>query len=284
MRRIIHLSDLHFGKTDPRLERPLLRKIDELAPDLVIVSGDFTQRARRHQFAQARAFLNRIKAPVLAVPGNHDTPLDNVLVRFVTPWRRYRQAIDRELEPEWRDARVHVVGVNTVNRFKWQRGRIGPHTIRRVCSSFSAVPRDVLRIVVMHHPLEHGPETDKKLMEGASHALRRLSKCGADIVLSGHLHEGSAAPFHAAPGLLFVQAGTGLSTRLRGTPNMFNLLEHQTAGEVSITRYLSSSEGKFAPEAVRHFRKTAQDWSEVASPSPIEATSHDMIRSVAFAP
>ncbi|WP_406736074.1 metallophosphoesterase family protein [Thioclava sp. GXIMD4215] len=281
MRRILHLSDLHFGKIDPRLEHPLLRKIAELEPDLVIVSGDFTQRARRRQFAQARAFLNRIKAPVLAVPGNHDTPLDNIFVRFVTPWRRYRQAIDRELEPEWRDAKIHVIGVNTVNRFKWQRGRISSHTIRRVCSRFSSVSREVLRIVVMHHPLEHGRETDKKLMEGASKALKRLSRCGADIVLSGHLHEGSAAPFHAAPGLLFVQAGTGLSTRLRGTPNMFNMLDYYMTGEVSITRFFSGADGQFVAQDRRHFRKNGSDWAELARPSAAETPSYQLIRSVA---
>ncbi|TQS73790.1 metallophosphoesterase [Rhodobacteraceae bacterium] len=281
MRRILHLSDLHFGRSDPALETPLLDKISELSPDLVIVSGDFTQRARRRQFAQARRFLNRIDAPVLSVPGNHDTPLDNIFVRFFTPWKRYRQAIDTELEPEWRDGRVHVVGVNTVNRFEWQRGRLSSHTSRRICNAFGPSDSDVLRIVVMHHPLEHGPHTDKKLMHGARDALAQLSECGADLVLSGHLHEASAAPFDTAPGLMFVQAGTGLSTRLRGTPNTFNMIEVSLDNEVSITRFECDNDLDFIAGDPRHFRREGQDWSEINKTTSAEARCYQLIRKTA---
>lgn len=224
MTRLVHLSDLHYGKDRAELEAPLLEAVRRIDPDLVVVSGDFTQRARVRQFDRARAFLDRLCCPWLAVPGNHDTPLDNLWVRLTAPWKRYRQAIDPDLEPRYQDAATVVVGVNTVNRFSWQRGRLSARRITRACAGLQAAG-DRARLVVLHHPLQHGPEVDKRLMRGAALALERFADCGAQIVLSGHLHNTVVAPFRAYPGLLFVQAGTSLSRRQRGEPNTFNLLE-----------------------------------------------------------
>jgi 3',5'-cyclic AMP phosphodiesterase CpdA len=263
MRRILHVSDLHFGRDRPELLRPLIDVINDLAPDLVAISGDFTQRARLGQFRAARAFLSKLEPPSIAVPGNHDTPLDNLFVRLLTPWRRYRHYIDRDLEPAWEDEEVAVVGVNTVNHWSWQRGKIGGHTVRRICGEFEGNRGRRMHIAMLHHPLEHGPDVDKRLMQGARRALRRLGQCGADIVLSGHLHRWHARPFSEQEGVLFVQAGTGLSTRARGQPNDFNLLtvegrsvlvEQWTAGE---------SETVFRRARDARFEKTLGAWRAV---------------------
>ena len=90
MRTVAHLSDLHFGREDPRVVEAVLQDVDAQHPDLVVVSGDLTQRARRGQFQAARAFLDRFKAPVLVVPGNHDIPLFDLARRFFRPLKRYR--------------------------------------------------------------------------------------------------------------------------------------------------------------------------------------------------
>ncbi len=264
LRRVLHLSDLHFGRDDPGLEGPLVAAAVALDPHLIAVSGDLTQRARRHQFARARGFLDRIAtvtgAPVLVVPGNHDTPLDNLWLRLVRPWARYRAAISADLEPRFQDAAIAVVGVNTVNRFAWQRGRISERTVGRVVSAFAGA-EGRLRIVVLHHPLEHGADVDKRLMTGAGAALDRLEAAGADMVLSGHLHSTVAAPFATAPGLLFVQAGTGLSTRIRGEPNTFNLIEAMP-GRVTITTHAAGTDG-FRPGPAARFHRGASGWQRV---------------------
>ena len=57
MRTLVHLSDLHFGRVDPALLAPLTEAVAAARPDVVVISGDLTQRARRRQFEEARRFL-----------------------------------------------------------------------------------------------------------------------------------------------------------------------------------------------------------------------------------
>jgi 3',5'-cyclic AMP phosphodiesterase CpdA len=113
MRIVVHLSDLHFGRVDPRLEPPLVRTIHAIAPDLIATSGDLTQRARRSQFEQARAFLQQLRMPTIVVPGNHDVPLFNIAARLVNPFAGYRRRIQRDLEPIFRGEEMIVVGLNS---------------------------------------------------------------------------------------------------------------------------------------------------------------------------
>lgn len=253
MIRILHLSDLHFGRDRPELEEPLIEAVNRIAPDLVVISGDFTQRARRAQFARARAFLDRIEPPTLSVPGNHDTPLDNLFMRFLRPFHRYRKFIDRNLEPVLETGGMVVAGVNTVNRFSWQRGRMSPRTIRRLSAAFSGTDA-WLKVAVLHHPLEHGPEVEKRLMRGAHDTLTALRTSGAEMVLSGHLHNTVTRPFAISPGCLFVQAGTGLSNRLRGEDNTFNLISC-TPSRVEIETWAAGERPAFAPHQTTVFTR-----------------------------
>jgi len=258
MSRIVHLSDLHFGRTDPALFAPLVEAVNGLKPDLTVISGDFTQRARVWQFEEARAFLNRLSGPVLSVPGNHDTPLDNPFMRFLMPWKRYRRFISRELEPEFRSDDMAVVGVNTVNRFAWQQGRMPKHALSRAKKAFVEAG-DAARIVVLHHPLEQLPGARKPVMRGASKAVEGFAEAGADIVLSGHIHNTHIAPFTNYPHVLFVQAGTVLSTRLRGEKNSFNLIDIDRA-RVEIAALAVDEAGRFASTPPHVFRKGGEGW------------------------
>jgi 3',5'-cyclic AMP phosphodiesterase CpdA len=267
--RLVHLSDLHFGRADQSLTEPLLAAVRHLAPDLTVISGDLTQRARHSQFARARALIDRLPGPVLSVPGNHDIPLDNLFVRFLRPFGRYRRYIDRDLEPEYRDETMAVAGVNTVNRWSWQRGKIGRGRLARLSARLAQAPQE-LKIAVLHHPLEHGPETDKRLMRGAARTLEVLADHGANLVLSGHLHRASARPFRAAPDLLFVEAGTGLSTRLRHDQrNTFNLLDF-TGDRLEVVTWgtTAATPDRFTEIDRAHWRHGPQGWSAVDAPAP----------------
>lgn len=264
MKRLVHLSDLHFGKDDPDLLEPLISAVNGLSPDLIAISGDLTQRARGGQFRAAREFIDRLAAPVLCVPGNHDVPLHNLLARLLWPWVTYRRWIGMWLEPEHRDPEMVVLGVNTVNNLSHQRGLFTARALRRIERGFADAPGDAVRVVVAHHPLEHRPEDRKKLMRGAAEAVEALSRMRADVILSGHLHSWRAAPFARKVGreaVLQVHAGTGLSTRLRGEENNFNLLEIST-GEIAVTRFSTGgAERGYRPAQTCHFAEGDGGWA-----------------------
>ncbi|WP_226780585.1 metallophosphoesterase family protein [Oceaniglobus trochenteri] len=262
MRRIVHLSDLHFGRDRPDLLPPLIEQVNDLRPDLVAISGDLTQRARNSQFEEAAAFIDALDPPVLVVPGNHDVPLTNPFLRLFAPWRRYRRWIGRDLEPTYADDRMIVVGVNTVNPMAWQSGWFSGGDIARVASAFAGVKRR-MRIVMVHHPLEHLPGERKKPMRGAETALDELARCGTDVVLSGHLHSWGADAFAERAGrfgMIQVQAGTGLSTRLRGEENDFNLLTLRH-GELEVQRMVADPDTPgFTEGTLRRFGLRPGGW------------------------
>lgn len=263
MKRIVHVSDLHFGRDRPELLGPLQAAIGTLQPDLVIVSGDFTQRATDPQFAAAAAFIASLNRPVLTVPGNHDVPLHNLFIRVFLPWRRYRKWINRDLEPTWSDDEMVVIGVNTVNPFAWQRGWFRSRAIRKVCAAFKGSTGRRVHIVVAHHPLEHLPGEHKSLMHNAGKGIQRLSECGADVVLSGHLHSWRAALFPPVPGRLSalqVHAGTSLSDRLRGEVNDFNLLQVERDRITIIRHAFSDESATFHAISTNIFLRTPEGW------------------------
>ncbi|HEX7558185.1 MAG TPA: metallophosphoesterase, partial [Usitatibacter sp.] len=122
MRTLVHISDLHFGRVDSALLVPLRERIEALAPHLVVVSGDLTQRATREQFREAKAFLDTLPQPQVVVPGNHDVPLYNVFQRVLSPLGKYLSIVTSDLEPSYIDDEIAVVGVNTARSLTWKRG------------------------------------------------------------------------------------------------------------------------------------------------------------------
>jgi len=235
MPRLIHLSDLHFGAHDPRLVEAVETRIDEEEPDLVVISGDFTQRARTEQFKEACSFLERLKHAgheVLGVPGNHDVPLYDVLRRFLSPLTRYRRYIDETLCPYHEIDGAAVLGINTARSLTFKDGRISHEQMHFIRHTF-ARKKDVPRILVTHHPLFALPVGDgPTLGDPVGHqadALDAIAEAGVDLLLAGHIHRASA---HSAAdlatragGALVIQAGTATSTRLRDEEQSFNRID-----------------------------------------------------------
>ena len=214
MKTLVHLSDLHFGRIDPEVLAPLADTIASAAPDLIAISGDFTQRARRSEFAAARAFLDRLQAPKLLVPGNHDVPFWNAAARFLTPLMRYKAFISPELEPEYVDDEMIVVGINTARSAALGGGRINAKQTDRVVQRLAAAPPSLLRIIVTHHPFDLPPGVqERRLLGRAAMAMAKLATAKADLFLSGHLHLSHASHSVeryrvAGHSALIVQAGT----------------------------------------------------------------------------
>src|SRR4030095_11831424 len=154
MRTIVHLSDLHFGRIDPAVVAPLIETIRQIKPDLVAVSGDLTQRARSHQFEEARAFLDELPKPQIVVPGNHDVPLHNVFARFLEPLTKYRRHITSDLRPFYYDDEIAVMGVNTARSLTIKGGRINEEQVAWMRERLCACDPAVVKIVVTHHPFD----------------------------------------------------------------------------------------------------------------------------------
>ncbi len=228
---LLQVSDPHFGTEQPNVVEALLEFAARVAPERVLLTGDITQRARRAQFRAARAFCDRLPWPVLAVPGNHDIPLFNLLARCFWPYAGYRRAFGDELEPVWESERWRVIGLNSTHPSRHKNGAVTEAMIERTCDWLRSGRRDALRLVALHHPLHAITRHDQdNLARGASAALHAFARAGADLVLGGHIHLPYVRPLspliETLPAQLWaIQAGTAVSHRIRdGRPNSVHLL------------------------------------------------------------
>ena len=254
MARLLHLSDLHFGAHDDRLVEAVEQQADALKPDLVVVSGDFTQRARTEQFKEACRFLERLREgghEVLGVPGNHDVPLYDVLRRFLSPLTRYKRYIDEVLCPFHELPGVAVLGLNTARSMTFKEGRISEEQVDFIRDTFGRTAPEVMRVLVTHHPLfalTVGEEIQRAIGRQEL-ALDAIEAAGVDVLLAGHNHHASAHDASdlvtRAGGALVVQAGTATSTRVRDQDQSFNRID---VGEGSVTITVHSWAGeRFEP-------------------------------------
>jgi len=257
MARLVHLSDLHFGAHDDRLVEAVENCVDRLKPDLVVVSGDFTQRARTEQFKEACRFLERLREgghEVLGVPGNHDVPLYDVLRRFLSPLTRYRRFIDETLCPFIELPGMAVLGINTARSLTVKDGRINDEQVAFIRETFSRTNPEAVRVLVTHHPLfalkvgdEMTPAIGRQEL-----ALDAVERAGVDLLLAGHNHH--AAVHHAsdlvtrAGGALVIQAGTATSVRLREQDQSFNVIDVED-GALTLTVQCWSDDGFVASDA-----------------------------------
>ena len=262
---LLQVSDPHFGTERAEVVAALERFAHALQPDVLLLSGDITQRGTATQFALARAFVERLRVPsVLAIPGNHDISLFNPVRRLLAPYRRFAQAFGRVLEPEFETPDVLVLALNTTRRLRHADGAVSAAQIARVARRLAAATPAQWRIVVVHQPVAVTRQADDhNLLHGHANAVRRWAAAGADLVVGGHIHLPFVLPLRARwPDLprpmWAVQAGTSVSSRVRAdVGNSVNLIRIGAAGEADAARHCSVERWDHAPATQAFERVTA---------------------------
>lgn len=224
---LLHISDTHFGTEQPGVVEALVTLAAQQQPDVVVLSGDITQRARPAQYRAAKAFVDRLGAPVLAVPGNHDIALFDLWARLTRPYARFATEFGADLRPVHSSHDLLIVGVNTTRAWRHKNGEVSAAQIERVANLLTAASAQQLRVVVVHQPAAVvRAEDHSNLLRGRHAALRVWSAAGADLVLGGHIHLPYTLALHGlARRLWVVQAGTAVSSRIRReAPNSVNIL------------------------------------------------------------
>jgi 3',5'-cyclic AMP phosphodiesterase CpdA len=214
---LLHVSDLHTGtREESEVEQALQALVRRIGPELVVASGDLTNRGTRDQHERAARFLGTLGPPVLAVPGNHDLPY-TFPARFTRPWAEFERQW-QTTEPTHSSEAIHVVGLNSARPFRHQGGAVGNEQLRRSAERLQAAPEGAYRVAVLHHHLLGAPwrAARKRPVSQRTTVLRALVAAGADLILSGHIHqaavserrefevvagEGRSAVVSTAPGL-----------------------------------------------------------------------------------
>jgi 3',5'-cyclic AMP phosphodiesterase CpdA len=270
MRTLVHLSDLHFGRVDYTLIEPLIESVRAVAPDLTVVSGDLTQRARTAQFVEARAFLDALPAPRIVVPGNHDVPLYNPLARFWRPLEKYRRYISDELEPFYRDDEIAALGLNTARSLTIKNGRVNRAQLLTIRARFGFADTALVKILATHHPFDLPPGYGKSDLVGRARlGMATLARCRIDLLLAGHLHvchRGHIAERYRIAGYnaLVAGAGTALSERRRGEQNSFNVVRIDRP-RITLSRCVWRPDQKrFEESGAEIFEYGAEGWKRLA--------------------
>lgn len=276
MLSLLHISDLHFGPPYiPKVGEALLRAAEDMTPDAVVISGDLTQRAKREQFEEARAFFARLPTVArVVVPGNHDVPLYRVWERLFQPYRLYEKYIAAERDTVARLDKAVIVALDSTHPYRAiKNGRIHRHQLEFCTRAFDGLPKNVARIVVAHHHFAPAPDYDgSDVMPKAKRALDAFTRLRVDLIMAGHLHRayvGNSLDVYPGEdrehGILIVQCGTTTSRRGRAREqekNSFNRVE-LTDEAIRVVHYMYFADiDGFSPVARYEFARPSKRFLE----------------------
>jgi 3',5'-cyclic AMP phosphodiesterase CpdA len=261
--RIAHLSDMHFGTVVPQVAEAVIERIHSLKPDLILVTGDISQRAREVQFREARKFLDQFAPiPMISLPGNHDIPLFNIFTRLFFPYFGYTKYFKGRLDGIYSHNDIEILTLNSTDRFRHVQGALDLKQLKEELVAFKADAK--LRIVAFHHPMDCKKGVDEKnLLINRAQAIQLFEKYKVDLVLGGHIHDPiTRTTVIRYPSLkrsfVLSVAGTTTSYRTRRfAPNSFNIYDLTTDSPVSLkfSRYEFAENSGFQVAHTELFRR-----------------------------
>jgi len=286
---LLHVSDLHFGPPYlPQVGEAVQKFAAGLLPTAIIASGDFTQRAKEEQFAEARAFLDRFpRVPTVVTPGNHDVPLYRFAERMLEPYKHYRKHIHQELDTVTRIPGATIAAVNSTDPHRQiTNGRIRRTQLEFIRQAFEGRPEDELRIVVTHHNLTPAPDFEGgEVIQKAQRTLDALTAMRVDLVLGGHLHRayiGNSLDVYAGEdrehGIVIVQSGTSTSRRGRAREREKNSLNvvRLDGATIRVTHYMFFDDtGDFIPTSRHLFFRRGRPPLDAEGRAAVEAIFTD---------
>ncbi len=262
--KIALAADLHFGSVADGLAEKLKAAMELEAPDVIVIAGDLTLRARKSEFEEARVWLSSLNAPALVLPGNHDLPYWNLIQRFRNPFRRYRAAANGTgLMPAFECDSGMVLGFNTTRpwqpHLRWQEGAARLRDIEAAKAALCSIPAGRFKAVAAHHPPARVPGFPRaEPVRRAAPALRAFAECGVDLIMSGHIHRSYAIEAELeGRRMLMVGAPAALSSRLRGEANGFWIV-HAGRAAVECCLWLREEAG-FRPASKKSFPRRGVD-------------------------
>lgn len=273
--RLLHVSDLHFGKPCiPMVLDGMEAHCRASRPDVVVISGDVSQRSRRGELQRAAGFIRDVQrtTQVLVIPGNHDVSWwrSPFHLRGRGPlYTRYRRYITEELEPVLRLPGASLVGVNTSHGVAWYTltrrlrdisviGVVTEGQLRRVESECRQAPAGAARVVVMHHNPVRGELSGRFGIRHPGAVLARYAAAGVDLVLCGHDHQAAVQQLPQHGAMVVCTAGT-LSDRSRGgRPCSFFEIGISAATIDVVTHSWSVERSVFEPSAGQCFARCSR--------------------------
>jgi 3',5'-cyclic AMP phosphodiesterase CpdA len=258
---VFHVSDLHFGRPSvPAQIESIESIIQEEKFDVVVVSGDLSQRARAGEFQRAAVFLRDANtvSNTIVVPGNHDVGWWHAPFGLGRPerlYQNYQKYIARDLEPVLRIPGATFVGVNTshgvtLRTLTWNLrdisiiGDIRREQFKRAEAAFEKAPTGDARVIVMHHNPVAGELSQRHGLKRTKKILGAFAAMGVDVVLCGHDHQESVHYIeHTRKGTVISTAGTVSNRSRGGRPSSVNVI-HILPEQIDVTTRIWSDNGK----------------------------------------
>ncbi|KTD51608.1 3',5'-cyclic-nucleotide phosphodiesterase [Legionella quinlivanii] len=231
--KIIHISDLHFGLHRQEIIHGFLIEAAAIQPEIIIISGDLTHRARSEQFRDLKAFISRLPGKILIVPGNHDVPAFDLIQRFLTPFDKYRHFISNSMEVSYENESVRILGLNSVNPYSIKDGKLSSDSLKKIETYFSEAANK-LNILFFHHNFQHFEGLHRPL-SNTSEFIKSLKKSAVHLICTGHLHYANVSFLEKndQESFALLHAGSLSCQRTCDDRNSFYLIEIES-GECTI--------------------------------------------------